>query len=348
MTALLRSHCAGLKPSRIGNIRPAFSAIAILLLCVTFYGTNPRAAWACACGCGVFSVGTAGMMPTGEGGIGYLEWDTMDQNQNWSGGHASAASKNPDKDIATNFYTAGLQYMFNRTWGLHVQVPYWDRTFKTTDFNGHVISAHYSGVGDIRVEGLYTGFSPDLSTGLTFGLKLPTGSYTFNPNKALYGSANNPVDRDTQIGSGSTDLLLGMYHVGGLSADNAWNWFTQGLLQNPLTGQDGYYPGGELDVAVGTYYDFGTVGFFSKLAPVLTLKASDRAPDSGPASTTVTDAKGVEVQSGYQRVLVAPGIETEVGAVRVYAEVAIPVYQYVYGNQMVASTLYKVLLGYAF
>ena len=41
---------------------------------------------------------------------------------------------------------------------------------------------------------MYTGFSKDMSKGLIFGVKLPTGDYT---------AAN--FDRDTQIGTGSTD-----------------------------------------------------------------------------------------------------------------------------------------------
>src|SRR5579863_1788744 len=92
--------------------------IAGLIALATFlFGLSPTTTWACACGCGVFEVGTAGMMPTDQGGIAYIEWDTMDQNQNWSGGHAAPAANNGDKDIRTDFYTAGLQYLFNRDWG---------------------------------------------------------------------------------------------------------------------------------------------------------------------------------------------------------------------------------------
>jgi len=330
---------------RLVSRRPFFGGIAWTILAGFWLGLSPQLTWACACGCGVFEVGTSGMMPTGEGGVAYLEWDGMDQNQNWSGGHAASAANNGDKDIRTDFYRVGLQYMFNREWGLHAQVPYWDRTFSTTDDKGSIVKTQYSGVGDIRLEGVYTGFSPDMSTGLTFGLKLPTGAYTFNPNPGLYPGNSNPVDRDTQIGSGSTDLLLGAFHVGGISADNAWGWFTQGMVDAPMTGQNGYYPGSELDVALGTYYDFGSLGFLGKLSPVLTLKGSNRMADAGPNATV--DANG-NPQSGYTRILVAPGLEADVGPVRIYAEVAVPVYQFVNGNQLVADTLYKVLVGYTF
>ena len=58
---------------------------------------------------------------------------------------------------------------------------------------------------------MYTGFSKDLSTGLIFGLKFPSGDYTA-PG----------FDPDDQIGSGSTDLILGGFHKGLLTGDNAW------------------------------------------------------------------------------------------------------------------------------
>ena len=66
---------------------------------------------------------------------------------------------------------------------------------------------------------MYTGFFKDMSTGLMFGLKLPTGTST------LRG-----IDRDTQVGTGSTDLMLGGYHRGMLTGDNAWQYF-----RNPVT-----------------------------------------------------------------------------------------------------------------
>jgi hypothetical protein len=77
-------------------------------------------------------------------------------------------------------------------------------------------------VGDIEVVGMYTGFFEDMSTGVTFGLKLPTGTYTADG-----------LDRDTQIGSGSTDLLLGGFHRGLLTGDNHWQYFAQARWRFP-------------------------------------------------------------------------------------------------------------------
>ena len=91
----------------------------------------PGAAWACACGCGVFDVATSSMLPQGPGGMAFLNYDYQDQNQNWSGSSSAPADNNDDKKIETHFLTLGLQYMFNRSWGAQIEVPYWNRTFVT-------------------------------------------------------------------------------------------------------------------------------------------------------------------------------------------------------------------------
>lgn len=177
----------------------------------------PGAAFACACGCGVFDVATSSMLPEGPGGMAYLNYDYQDQNQNWSGNSYAPAANNGDKEIKTHFMTIGLQYMFNRSWGVQGEVPVWNRTF-TTDLNfgaggPDIVSRNWTGLGDIRLKGIYTGFSEDLSSGLTFGVKLPTGSASH---------FDDVVDRDTQISSGSTDLLLGGFHRARFG-DSHWN-----------------------------------------------------------------------------------------------------------------------------
>ena len=79
--------------------------------------------------------------------------------------------------------------------------------------------------------GMYTGFFRDMSTGIIFGVKLPTGTFQ------AFG-----FDRDTQIGSGSTDLLLGAFHRGLLTGDNAWQYFGQIMWRQPFLYQAGFDP----------------------------------------------------------------------------------------------------------
>ena len=169
------------------------------------------------------------MFPTGSGGTAYLGYDYQDQNQNRSGSSSAPAANNGDKEIRTNFFTAGLQYMFDRSSGIEVELPFWDRTFRTdTNFPSpppDIVSTEWADFGDVRIKGIYTGFSEDLSSGVTYGLKLPTGNFTYNP--AI-------VDRDSQIGTGSTDILLGGFHRQALTSDNIWSWFVQAQLDQPV------------------------------------------------------------------------------------------------------------------
>ena len=293
----------------------------------------PGAAFACACGCGVFDVATSSMFPEGAGGMAFLEYDYQDQNQNWSGTSSAPAANNGDKEIETHFVTLGLQYMFNRSWGAQLEVPYWTRTF-STDVNfgappAEVVSRNWNGLGDIRIKGIYTGFSEDLSSGVTFGLKLPTGSVNRD---------SDVVDRDTQISSGSTDILLGGFHRARFGASH-WNWFAQAELDLPTLKQGNYRPGLEADAAAGIYHDGFSLGRV-KISPIAQIIGSWRGRDNGAAADPD--------DSGYQRILLSPGIEFHLHPVKIYADVEIPVYQNMTGNQLVAPALFKLSVSYMF
>src|SRR5262249_32743767 len=135
--------------------------------------------WACACGCGVFDVGTGSMLPTHEGGMAYFEFDSMDQDQNLHGSSKAPAEDNEDRRLRTHFFTEAAQDMFNRSWGAMIDVPVADRHFETVDEDDNNVSFNRSALGDIRLRGIYTGFSPDMASGLTFGVKLPSGDYKY-------------------------------------------------------------------------------------------------------------------------------------------------------------------------
>jgi len=283
-------------------------------------------AYACACGCGIFDVGTSDMLPTHPGGMAWLEYDFMNQNKNWHDDSKAPAANNSDKDIKTSFFTAGAEYMFNRTWGAEIEVPYWSRHFTTDLGGGDIQQFNHSAVGDVRIKGIYSGLSPDMSTGITFGLKLPTGDHTY---------AN--FDRDTEIGTGSTDALLGAYHVGNLTSQ--FNWFVNGQLDQPFLTTAGYRPGGEVDVSSGIYYDGWDVGDV-RISPVAEILGSDRLHDRG--------INADPANSGYKRVLLAPGLEVDAAGFRIYGDVAVPVYQQVKGNQLTAGELFKLNISHTF
>ena len=282
----------------------------------------PRAAHACACGCGVFEVGTSAMFPTHEGGMAFLEYDYLNQGRNWRGDSPASADENEDKRLVSNFFTAGAQYQFNRRWGVMGEIPVTYRRFKTSETDsGDVETFDHTAVGDIRIKGMYTGLSDDLSSGLTFGLRLPTGSAT-HPH----------FDPDVQIGSGSTDLLLGGYHLMPLTTDQHWDAFMSAEADVPVLHEAGYTPGTEINAAGGVYYNHWWIGPV-KIAPLAQVIGSRRWSDAGSHA----DAPN----TGYDRVLVAPGIEFDMAHVRVYTDVGFPVYQHTTGDQVVASQYFK-------
>ena len=290
----------------------------------------PSIVHACACGCGVFDVGTSSMFPSGQGGMAFLQYDYQDQNHNWSGTSQAPAANNDDKEIRTDVVTAGLQYMFNRSWGVQAEVPYAFRYFKTKDDAGDIVSRNWSQLGDIRIRGIYTGFMADLSAGVTFGVKLPTGSHTFDPHV---------VDRDTQIGTGSTDILLGGFYRDNLDRNQKWDWFAQLQLDIPVLIQDQYRPGVELDAAAGIDYkgfSFGRV----RISPLAQVIFSERTGDSGAAAAPSN--------SGYQRILLSPGFECHIHPVIFYVDAEFPVYQNFTGYQLAAPVLFKASLSFMF
>jgi hypothetical protein len=312
-----------------GRRRWLLSSLCALLI------ASPRLAQACACGCGVYEVGAGSQAPQGAGQMVFLENDFQDQDRNWHGSAPAPTADNPDRDIRTDFLTAGFQDMFSRDWGLQLDLPYVRRHFVTAGGakGGDLVALNWGGVGDIRLQGLYTGFSADLSSGLTFGVKLPTGSSTHN-------DAFGDIDRDTEIGSGSTDLLLGGFHRGRFTNAPRWVWFTQAGLDLPALTRDDYRPGAEVDAAAGVYYQAWTYGA-AGLTPVLQLKASARTSDQGANASQ-------PVASGFQRLLVAPGLECDVHQFTVNVEVGLPVYQHFTGDQLAASVLLKLSVSCRF
>ncbi|HEY3915312.1 MAG TPA: hypothetical protein VGN61_12560, partial [Verrucomicrobiae bacterium] len=171
---------------------------------------------------------TSSMLPQGPGCMFWTEYDYMDQNMNWSDGSPAPAADNGDKDIRTDFMTLGFQDMFNREWGVQAELPFDYRQYKATDGGAD----QWKSLGDVRLEGIYTGFQPDMSAGVTFGVKLPTGNFTHD---------SSLLDRDLEIGTGSTDLLLGGFYRHTLnSVTYGLYWYAQVELDVPILIQDQY------------------------------------------------------------------------------------------------------------
>ena len=259
------------------------------------------------------------------------EWPRRDR----AGSSRAPAANNDDKEIRTSFITLGLQYMFSREWGLQIELPTAYRYFDTTGgaTGNEIVGNTWAALGDIRVQGIYAGFFPDLSAGVSFGFKLPSGDYTHN-------DAYDDIDRDSEIGTGSLDVLLGGFYRHNLTADNRWTAFTQALLDVPFLGREEYLPGTELDGAVGAYYNGLRVGKIG-VTPIAQLLYSYRAQDSGNEASS-------PVASGYTRLLLSPGVELGLHPFMIDMDAEFPVYAHVNGNQLVAPVLVKCVISYQF
>ena len=296
--------------------------LSVAMLMIATLVALPAPARACASGCGVFDIGAQSMFPTRSGGMFSLEYNFMDQNRNWSGAASAPAANNPDQEIRTSFMTLGAQYMVNRRWGVLAEAPFSERRFRTTADDGSLLTYMHGAVGDVRIRGQYTGFSPDLSTGVSAGLKLPTGDYTYRY-----------LDRDTEIGSGSTDVLLDAYHVGPLTQAGIWGWSASISYDQPIAYRGDYRPGRELNAVAAAFHSSGWALGPIRVAPVLKAVGSVRAHDEGAASSPG--------DSGYRRAFLAPGVDARVAGLRVAADAYVPVAQHVNGNQLLAPVLFK-------
>ena len=279
--------------------------------------------FACACGCNVFSVGARWMMPTSAGLGVYLHYNFMNQNRNWGDWHLAPGETNEDKEIRTSFYTAGFQFMPSREWGIMAEVPVWNRYFRTVDDDGNPLAANHVSAGDVRLMGMFTGLSEDMSTGLELGAKLPTGSF----HQSL-------LDRDTQIGTGTTDLLLGGYRMG---QEKGWGWYVQALWQHAVTSREEYKPGDSFDITTGVHYD----GLLRDLplVPMFQIIGSFRGIDSG--------ANAYPDDTGYERVFASPGLQVlATSQLSIYGDVRIPLLTHVRGYQLIAPALVSFAMGY--
>jgi len=310
------------------NAKKAYTSL-FSIICSAFF-LIPSIASACACGCGMFSVGMPGLGLATKTGVSInLQTTFLDQNAARQGNSKIPLNRSPDQRINSIFYNLNTQIQFNRKWGMVAMIPFWQRSFTTNGNFGNgpaqMISSNVNTLSDIRIMGEYTGFSPDMSIGLLFGLKLPTGTYTA-PG----------FDRDTQPGSGTTDLLLGGYKMG---QELNWGWFVQGVVRSAISSRDGYRPGDSLQLVLGTHYDALPYGHFH-VTPMLRVNATLRQADSGIYSSPSN--------TGLQTVYLTPGILISMGAHwRMNANVYLPVYDHVHGVQLVPHQIVSVGITYS-
>jgi hypothetical protein len=282
-----------------------------------------------------------------------VRYDYLNQNKLWSGTSsitktAALAKLNNGKNIEVEDYTktttitTTLDYNNGDKWGVSVLAPYLDRshhTFGTTtdgDTDGAYTSQR-SDFGDVRVIGRYYGFSEQRNIGVQFGLKLPTGS-----KNQLAKDGVTPVDPGLQIGTGTTDLILGAYYHNNFNRE--WGYFGQTSYQLALdhsnmkteTGSGTYRPGKNLNVNAGIRYEG-----FEIIKPILQINSRIVEKDSGSAADTYA--------TGGKLVYLSPGAIIQVNdKVSLNANIQLPIYQNVNGVQLVPDNIISIGARIAF
>jgi hypothetical protein len=285
------------------------------------------AAFACAsCGCSLSSDWESQGLASGSGLRFDLRYDSLQQNQVRSGtGQVHTWPLPPhEQELYTKnqYLTAALDYSVNADWGLNVQIPLVTRSHASNGLNydgtddGHSQASHR--LGDVKVVGRYQGWSDARNFGVQFGVKLPTGSYTQSFDGGAM--AGEPLDRGLQVGTGTTDLILGAFLAAPMSQN--WDYFVQALAQLPLNSRADYRPGRSLNANLGVRY----LGW-EHWVPQLQINARVADRDSGTNATPD--------DSGGKTVYLSPGLSVPItDKLRVYGFVQLPLHQNLNGYQL--------------
>lgn len=307
----------------------------------------PAAAWGCAA-CGCMVSGDWGVLgaPGSHGFIAYLSYNYLNQDrQRYGTGAASAdlinrqllAGQEVETYTRTATTTATLMYS-DDTWGATVRVPWLNRSHGTDGTlvppgSGFSTSSD-SGIGDVQVLGRYMGLSKNRSSGIIAGVKLPTGGT--HANFSGGAAAGMPLDASLQIGTGSTDVILGGYLSGAVGSRG---WFVQGTLQRAVTTQNDYRPGDTISVTASVRY----AAYGARFAPMLQFNVVNRQPDSG-ANATPADPVSGGAATGGTLVYLSPGAQWRLdGGVSVYGFVQLPVFEKV--NSLQLTPAYTATVG---
>lgn len=286
----------------------------------------PAESFACsACGCTLNSDWASQGLTVNAGWHADVRFDYFDQDQLRSGSDSvSRTSLIIPNDAEVQKYTINRNYTFaldynHRAWGLSVALPWYDRSHATVAAGDAETSISQDrGIGDLRVLGRYSGLDSQRGTGVQFGLKLPTGGFTsdfrFGPQ------SGTRVDRGLQLGTGTTDLLLGAYHFGAITSD--WGYFGQILLSQPLNSREDFRPGTGANIDIGIRYSGNPTW-----VPQLQINTRFERRESGANA----DVKN----SGASLVYVSPGITWNLSRrFAAYVVLQLPLHQRVNGLQI--------------
>jgi len=312
-----------------------------IAMAVCTFSLQPEATQACSsCGCTLNSDWSSQGYSVSSGLHMDLRQDYYDQTQLRSGTDAinrDTLEIPSDEEIqqrTLNRNTVlGVDYSPSRAWALRVELPYFNR-FHTTIVEGEdeISTSHSRHIGDVRVLARYQGFSPDLSWGIQFGLKLPTGKaddvFITGPEMGEL------VDRGLQTGTGTTDVIIGIYNFGNLGS--RLGYFAQANYQRALNSHDEFKPGDGLNLNAGVRYLHA-----GRWTPQLQFNVRWEGRESGMESD--------RDNSGATLVYISSGTSLELSSsLQAYAFLQVPVYQRVNGLQLLPARFFTVGARYKF
>jgi outer membrane putative beta-barrel porin/alpha-amylase len=263
-----------------------------------------------------------------------MRFEYINQNQLRSGTRRiSQAEDTADttelRTINRNLQTT-FDYALSKSWALSAAMPIIDRAHShIADPTGAATPEqwNFTRIGDLRLLGLYSfdnQATPFVNSGLTFGVKLPTGDYR------VRNADGTTAERALQPGTGSTDAIAGAFYAApGFGEDSSW-WI-QGLVQQAIQTRDDFRPGTQLQLNLGYRHPLT-----ESLQGLLQLNTLVKARDSG--------ANAEPDLSGSKSVFLSPGLSYALThEVQVYGFLQLPLYRYVNGIQLSAD--YAVVLG---
>lgn len=297
-----------------------FTVLSFVSLLPFTTGLTPSATGCAACGCTLNSDWESQGYSTAHGFKLDLDYMFLDQNQQRSGTgkisqHDVPVGKELEDYTHNNIVTLGLSYVFNAEWGVALQLPYIVRDHATFgEDHDEYDTSSTSSMGDISLVARYQGFSSKHNLGVLLGIKLPTGSFT----KTFRSGA--PLDRGLEPGTGTTDLIAGVYYFDELGKD--WSWFAQAIVQTALNERSDYRPGTAENLDAGIRYTH-----FKRVIPQFQINTRISSRHRGGEADTDN--------SGGTVINLSPGVTFEVtDKIASFVFVQVPVYQNLNGYQL--------------
>lgn len=319
-------------------------------------------ALACAsCGCSLSNDPITGYTET-EGWRINLDYTFINQNQLRNGGSAASASQayaagqEAEHKTINRYTNLGITYSPNADWNFKAIVLYLSRSHSTygqIDGGGVLDSSiplqysNDSGFGDVKLLASYQGFLPKHNLGVQIGIKLPTGNYgglakdgvtVVGKNPTRFSDGTGVLDASLQLGTGSTDLIVGAYYYQALSEN--FDGFVNGQFQTAISQKldqpdSDYRPGNQATLNVGLRYQG-----FEKVTPQLQVNMIHKTHDQGALS-----GPGTAGTVAY----LSPGLTVDVvKGVQAYGFVQVPIHSQVSDYQLLPRWTATVGLSYSF